>query len=292
MRTALLAGLTACASPGAPPVVPQPFVLPDALAIHDALTGRAISADDLLQRLIGADLVLLGELHDNAAHHRIRGALIAASTTRAIAVVFEQFAAAPTPIPPPARDQSLEAWLDAHGFDRIGWRWPLHQPVVTAARDHGRAIWGSGVSREALRAVVRSGVTAAPEDLTRLIRQAPLDARAQTALDHALVEGHCGQLPDAMIPGMRAAQEVRDAAMTRALLAAGAGGPAWLIAGNGHVRKDMAVPRLLRTAAPGRSLVVVGLAEAGERVEGGERYDIVVVTSPAERGDPCAAFRR
>jgi len=29
-----------------------------------------------------------------------------------------------------------------------------------------------------------------------------------------IVEGHCGQLPASMVPGMRAAQEVRDAAMT------------------------------------------------------------------------------
>jgi uncharacterized iron-regulated protein len=83
--------------------------------------------------------------------------------------------------------------------------------------------------------------------------------------------------------------------MTAALLAAGAGGPAWLIAGNGHVRTDMGVPRLLRTVAPKKSVLAVGFLERGadgalpdwtER----QRYGIVVITPPAAREDPCAGL--
>lgn len=297
MRTALLAGLAACTHPGAAPVTPRALALPDALAVYEAAGGRPITPDELLLRIGEADLVLLGELHDNAAHHRVRGALIAAAAARRPAVVFEQFAAAPAPIAVPLAGQTMEDWLDASGFDRTGWKWPLHAPVVEAAGAHARALWGSGVSRDALRSVVRGGTAAAPADLRRLMEQAPLDDAAREALDHELMEGHCGQLAETMIPGMRAAQAVRDAAMTRALLAAAADGPAWLIAGNGHVRKDIAVPRLLRQVAPDRRVLVVGLTErrtgagapgAAER----ERYDLVIATPPAERDDPCAGFRR
>jgi uncharacterized iron-regulated protein len=288
--------LAACGGPASTPV-PAPLILPDSVTVLDAETGKPLGTSELLGRLAAADFVLLGELHDNAIHHQTRGALITASASRRPAIVFEQFAASSGPIAPPAAGESLESWLDAHGFDRTGWKWPLHAPVVAAALASGRAIWGSGVPREALRSVVRDGPSAAPEDLRRLMEQSPLDHAARAAIDSELVVGHCGQLPEAMIPGMRTAQEVRDASMTRALLLASVTGPAWLIAGNGHVRTDVAVPRLLRNAAPGRRILVVGLLEreAGGALPGqADRrgYDLIIVTPPAVRNDPCASLRR
>jgi uncharacterized iron-regulated protein len=253
-----------------------------------------VSYPTLLARLAGADFILLGELHDNPTHHQVRGLLISTSTARPPAVVFEQLAATEASIPVPSSGVSIENWLDANGFDRKAWKWPLHAPVVNAAIASGRSVWGSGVSREALRSVVKDGARSAPEPLRRLLEATPLDSAAQAEMDHELIVGHCNQLPESMIPGMRAAQEVRDAAMTRALLSAGAEGPAWLIAGNGHVRSDVAVPRLLRGSAPGRSVLVVGLLEAGQGgrlldLEPG-RYDLVIVTPPATREDPCTTM--
>jgi uncharacterized iron-regulated protein len=128
------------------------------------------------------------------------------------------------------------------------------------------------------------------------MQQAPLDETARAAIDHALDVGHCGQLPAEMVPGMRAAQVVRDAALTHALVRASADGPAILIAGNGHVRRDMAVPRLLRVPAPGKSVLAVGFLEReanGAEPALAERavYDIVVITPGVARPDPCAGLR-
>ena len=250
---------------------------------------------ELLRQTEAADFVLLGEIHDNTLHHQVRGALLTAARARRPAVVFEQFARTVAPIPPPAPGETEEAWLDAHSFDREGWKWPLHAPVVNAAIAHARAIWGSGLSREALRAVVRQGTDAAPPPLGQLVRQAPLDSVEKAAVDHELFAGHCGKLPSAMMPGMRAAQEVRDASMTEALIAAGSAGPAWLIAGNGHVRMDIGVPRLLRRLAPDRQLLVIGIVERGteEAVPGmaaGRHYDVLIVTPAATREDPCSGL--
>jgi uncharacterized iron-regulated protein len=273
------------------------MTLPDSVTVYTAASGAPITTPDLLRRLGSADIVLLGELHDNPYHHRVRGMLITALATEHPAIVFEQFTASEKPILPPSPGETREAWLDANGFDRTGWRWPLHAPVVEAALASGRAIWGSNVSREALRSVVREGAGAAPPEFRRLMEQSPMDSAARAALDQDLIEGHCGQLPETMIPGMRAAQEVRDASMTWALVAAGAAGPAWLIAGNGHVRSDIAVPRMLRNAAPGKRVLVVGLLERGK--DGAlpdqserQRYDLVIVTPPTAREDPCAGLRR
>src|SRR5512139_1957004 len=210
--------LAACGRSG-PGASPAAMVLPDSVTILEAGSGAQLSVGDLLGRMSKADFVLLGELHDNPVHHQVRGSLIRAAA-RKPAVVFEQFQASPGPIALPAAGETREAWLDAHGFDRNGWRWPLHQPVVDAAIASGRAIWGSGVSREDLRSVVRGGESAAPAELQPIMAAAPLGDAARAAIDSDLVAGHCGQLPEQMIPGMRAAQVVRDASMTRALLSA------------------------------------------------------------------------
>ena len=289
--------LLAACHPAPAMLSPVAFALPDSTALVDGATGAPLAAAELLGRLAAADFVLLGEVHDNPTIHAVRGSLLRAFAARRPAVVFEQFTASDRPIARPAAGESLTVWLDRNGFDRRGWRWPLHEPVVTAALAVSRSIWGSNVSRAALRAVVMSGADSAPEPLRRLIARVPLDSAAQAALDADLIEGHCGQLPDSMIPGMRAAQEVRDAAMTRAMLQAGAGGPVWLIAGNGHVRRDIAVPRLLARVAPEQRMEVVGLLE---REENGaapaaaelRRFDLVIITPRTARPDPCAQFRR
>jgi len=299
MRRAVWIPLVLLAACHAAParIAPVAFALPDSTALVDGPTGAPVPTAELLRRVGSADLALLGEVHDNAVAHAVRGSLLRALGARHPAVVFEQFAASDAPLPPPAAGESLTVWLDRNGFDRRGWRWPLHEPVVSAALAVSRGIWGSNIARAALGPVVMGGVDSAPAPLRAIIASAPLDSAARAALDTDLVVSHCRQLPAEMIPGMRAAQEVRDAEMTRVLLAAGAGGPAWLIAGNGHVRRDLAVPRILARVAPGKRTVVVGLLEReedGSPPVAAERanYDLVVVIPRAARPDPCAQFRR
>ncbi|HWA58464.1 MAG TPA: ChaN family lipoprotein [Gemmatimonadales bacterium] len=295
LRLAPLLLLVACGQKTPGGTSPAQLPLPDSVTIVDARTGAAISGSELLHRAASADFVLLGEIHDNPAHHQVRGAMLTALAARQPGVVFEQLARNPGPIPPPAAGEAEETWLDAHGFDRKGWKWPLHQPVVDAAIAHAGSLWGSNVPREALRSVVRQGTGAAPPELGALITRVPLDSAAQAGIDQELFEGHCGKLPQEMVPGMRAAQEVRDAAMTDALLAAGTRGPAWLIAGDGHVRMDMGVPRILGKVAPGKSMLVVGFVERGSDdatpgATAARRYQVLVITPAAQREDPCAGL--
>lgn len=289
--TPLLLVLAACGRTQS--VTPVSFALPESTYVVDGGTGAPLETVELVRRVGEADIVLLGEVHDNPWAMDARARLLTAFGSRRPAVVFEQFAAADSAISRPAPGDSLEGWLDRSGFDRRGWRWPVHRPVVSAAITHGRSLWGSGVSRENLRSVVRGGESAAPDPLRRIMERTPLDSLARATLDRDLVEGHCGQLPESQIPGMRAAQVVRDASMVRSILMARAGdGPVWLIAGNGHVRKRVAVPRLLDVEARDARVLVVGLLEqtsSGAEPPAAERrlYDLVIVTPRQPREDPC-----
>ena len=141
---------------------PTPVAFADTTVIVDLATGARLSPAALQARIAAADIVLLGEQHDNAAIHRARGALLRAHGTRPVAAVFEHFARSATPIARPAEGDSREAWLDKHGFDRTGWRWPLHAALVDAALESATELRGTNLSREALRDVVRKGAAAAP----------------------------------------------------------------------------------------------------------------------------------
>ena len=243
-----------------------------------------------------ADLMLLGEVHDNPMHHTERAELLKALADRRPTVVFEQFprtadAALATPV---AGD--FDAWLDRTGFDRKGWAWPLHRPLIDAALAAGLPLRGGNLARDEARQIARQGAGAAPPDLAAALAQ-PLSAASAAVLDRALVDGHCGQLPAAAVPRMRDAQAARDAAMADALLRAMADGAASavLVAGNGHVRRDHGVPLWLARRAPQVKVLSVGFLERGadgSPPPAAERsaYDIVWLTARQPRADPCAGF--
>ena len=136
------------------------------------------------------------------------------------------------------------------------------------------------------------GVTGLPERLSQTYANSRLGATAQKNLDHDLVEGHCGKLPDRYLSRMRFAQRVTDIAMTHVVLDHH---PAVLVAGNGHVRKDYGVPQILSAVAPSLKVISVGFLERSSdsreliNSESG-KYDFLWLTDRAARKDPCEEF--
>jgi uncharacterized iron-regulated protein len=252
--------------------------------IVDVAAGRDITRGELLAQVREADFVLLGEQHDNPHHHARRGALIAELGAAAV-VVAEQLDRGRRVGPGP----DALARLQAAGFEPRAWQWPLHRALFEPLLAAGLPVLGGNAPIADVRQVARQGLAAAPAEWQELLASAPLDAAAEAALDRALVDGHCGQLPPARVPAMRAAQRVRDAALAQAL-AASAGRPAVLVAGNGHVRLDHGVPVLLRRLQPAARIVVVGFGEPDWPLADAP-YGHLWLTPAIERGDPCAGLR-
>lgn len=246
--------------------------------------GREISMTELLAAIRASDFALLGEQHDNELHHRRRATLLMLLPPGG-AVVAEQLPRGGGRIP---FERDVETSLVGAGFDAKGWRWPLHEGLFTAIARSEMPLYGGNLPREPLRRIVREGEAAVPDDLRAWLGDAPLGEPALAALDADLVEGHCGQLPAAMLSGMRRAQRVRDAAMAASLRASG-GRPALLIAGNGHVRLDYGVPTLLRARQPAARIVSVGFVDDA-KLPAATRYTHVWITAAPAREDPCAGF--
>jgi uncharacterized iron-regulated protein len=88
----------------------------------------------------------------------------------------------------------------------------------------------------------------------------------------------------------------RDAVMAHAI-ARNASRGVVLIAGNGHVRRDLGVPYWLDDALRART-VAIGYREYGRTQDAADArddkvtFDAVVRTAAAKRADPCIEFTR
>ncbi len=268
-------------------------------------SGAAPDPAALLQRLRGARYVLLGEIHDNAQQHELRAVLLRRLLSDGVpsVVVFEPIdrehsaalAAAALATP-----HDVDAVITAGALDRSGWRWPLHRPVFVAALEGGATLAGGNLSRAEASRLVRGGAAQAPAELRALIDPV-LDAswtpEQQTELLHQVDVGHCGALPASMLAPMALAQRARDAALALAMVQAAQraapGARVVLIAGNGHVRRDIGVPHDLAVLDATARVVSVAFVESedGRPAATDVPSDVVWFTPRAERPDPCAGFK-
>ena len=236
----------------------------------------------------GADVLFIGEIHDNP-HHHVRQAELTAAAAPA-ALVFEMLT------PEQARAATPELMGDADALGAaLGWAetgWPdfsMYAPIFAAAPD--ARVYGAAIPREAARAAMGEGVVAwfGAGEATRFGLDAPLAEAEQARREAVQLAAHCDALPGEMLPVMVEIQRLRDAALARAAAAALAetGGPVVVITGNGHARRDEGAPVYLARALPDATIRSYGQAEDG-RLDG--RFDATGDSPAVERDDPCAAF--
>ncbi|WP_135504032.1 ChaN family lipoprotein [Roseovarius aestuariivivens] len=261
------------------------------LACGRALAGDAANtfeADDLA-RLDAAQVVIVGEVHDNPAHHQVQAEL--AQRLSPAAIVFEMLSEKQvTAITPEIRtdEARLRAALD---WEDSGWPdFAMYYPILAAAPD--AKIYPGLMDRAQARAAMEDGLAAAfGSEAGAYGLDTALAATEQNARERLQADAHCGALPEEMLPTMVAIQRLRDAVLARATLQAleETGGPVLVITGNGHARADWGMPVFLDKQRPDLRVVVVGQGEDGRAPDGG--FDIVLDAPAPERGDPCEAFR-
>lgn len=280
---------------------------PLAGTIWDARVGQGATRGALHIAMRAARYRLLGEVHDNPDHHAFQLeclALLGESGLRP-AVAFEQldreYDLALQRILA-AGGATTEAVAEAASFDRKNWRWDLYRPLVETALRYRMPIRAANLSRAAAGQVVKAGLDSLGEGRASALRiDAAWSDERERVLRTLIMDAHCQALPDAMVPGMTLAQRARDGTLAEALLDPGPDG-AVLIAGNGHVRRDLAVPAYLDVTRPGESILSIGLLEVeagktdpGEYLEGaaggGASYDFVWFTPRWDRPDPCEKFK-
>jgi uncharacterized iron-regulated protein len=234
-------------------------------------------------------VIILGEVHDSPYHHANQADAITA--IQPAAVVFEMLTKEQAVAATPEARKTPEQLEEAFDWEHSGWpEFALYQPVFEAIGD--LPIVGASLPRETVRRAVKEDPAGLfGPDAARFGLDQPLTKDEQAEREAEQFANHCDALPKEMLPGMVAAQRLRDAAFARATLEAleAHGGPIVLITGNGHARSDRGVPRYLATAAPDVIVYAIGQFEHASEEE--EPFDGLIVTDPTEREDPCAIFK-
>ena len=169
----------------------------------------------------------------------------------------------------------------------------LLQPVIETALKLGLPIIAANVSSTDAMKIVRNGLGAAlsNEVLRDFNLDRPLDSDLFQKQKIAIDNGHCHILPNSAFKGMVNAQVARDVWMAKTIRENSANGLI-LLAGNGHVQKDIGVYRWLSDTERSRT-EVIGFTEGdGETEKEAEArlYDRTIRVKPFEREDSCKAF--
>lgn len=244
---------------------------------------------ELLEPAATAPVVIVGEIHDNPAHHITQAQLVAHVQPRAI--VFEMLTEEQAGKVTPANRSDQQALAEALGWAATGWPdFAMYHPIFTAAPD--AAIYGAAVPRDAARAAMQAGIAESfGDDAADYGLTTPLPSEDQAAQEDLQQQAHCNAMPPEMLPAMVDLQRLRDAVLARATLRAldKTGGPVVVITGNGHAREDGGVPAYIALIRPDLEVLTIGQQEDGAGAPG--LFDVMLSAPAVERPDPCEAFR-
>ena len=287
-----LALLSACQSQTSAPPLPA-WQSPEGRdsaelgVIRNLHSGEQLTPQQLLDQLAAAPRVLVGEQHDNPDHHALELWLARALAERrpSGSVLMEM-------LNPNQQSRVAAAQAAAAGGEaptdligalawQPGWDWSLYGPLVTWLVKQPAPLLSANLDRsEIMRIYSEQPRLEGSRSTTNAVRDSLLDD---------IRESHCGLLPDSQLPAMLAVQQQRDRRMAERLKAAP--GPALMIAGGFHARRDLGVPLHLEDLGAEQGLQVLMLAEVGKAVAPGQA-DFVWYTPALPPTDYCAALRR
>jgi uncharacterized iron-regulated protein/AraC-like DNA-binding protein len=241
----------ACRRPAPPVPTSGDCVAPATWAIP--ATGRTSTTPDVLARAARGRIVLLGELHDRADHHRWQAEVIAGLLARRDAVVvgFEMF---------PRRVQpALDLWtadrldeanfLTATDWDAVwGFDPALYMPLFHLARMNRLPMVALNVDRALVARIGRDGWDAVPAaEREGVGRPAPADPAYRAGLETVFAaHGQKGDAPD--VERFIEAQLTWDRAIAEGLATAAQAHPGALVVGvmgMGHLEHGYGVPHQL-----------------------------------------------
>ena len=274
--------------------------------IWDMANHRYIDETELADRVSHADVVLLGETHDNALHHEYQLKLLKARIDFAEsgglkpALMMEQLNADDQY----ALDQALsvsdrnEAIQKATALVKFN-DWMAYQPFLVMAIDSKLPVIAANIPNQRAQPVIWRGFAA--YDATELKRLAIEDVwneQRQKFLVDNMGGAHCGKLRDELREGLTRGQRLKDALMVdSAISSAGRGVVA--IVGSSHARHDIGLPLYFSAREPTANILSVGFVEVRPEVTnpkvyeedsatGQAPYDVIWFTPRVDRVDPCA----
>lgn len=236
-----------------------------------------------------ADIVVLGEIHDNPEHHSNQAAIVAA--LQPAALVFEMIPQASEDEVNTLRAQGATADDIARALDWPATGWPdfsFYAQILEAAPK--ARVFGAGQPiADVRRATVEGAAGVFGPDAATYGLDVPLPPDEQAGREAMQLQAHCGEMAKELLPGMVEAQRFRDAGLADAALWARTmtgDGQVVVIAGSGHADKRRGVPAALAIADP--AITVLSLGQFEGPPDDPKDYDAYMLAPAPNREDPCA----
>lgn len=247
-----------------------------------APAGSAASVAQALARLdslLPADAILLGEQHDAPEHQLIAQQVVAALAAQnrlaALAIEMADGGTSTGTLQPNASEDDARRALK---WNQRGWPWQVYGPVVMAAVRAGVPVLGANLPAAQTRPAM---VDAALDG--------ELPAKAMQTQQESIRGGHCDLLPASQLLPMARVQIARDRSMARTITqAALPGRVVVLLAGSGHVNRELGVPHYLPAALDAKAVLLTTNGSAASD----PAFDAVWPTPPTPPTDYCAGLRK
>lgn len=238
-------------------------------------------------------VLLLGEVHDNAQGHRLRLAELqrrVAAGWRPV-IVMEQFDRDNQDLLTRATRECADPDCIIRVMEQPRWDWSLYRPVLDLAINYQLPLVAANLSPADASRIVRDGIKwSMPPAMVGTYLAAPVPADIVEGQGREIQQSRCNMLPDMMLGGIVNAQVARDIWMAK-LIRDQAPRDVVLLAGNDHVRKDIGVPRWLKLADPQLNVRSIGYLEQGGSNYRGA-FDLTQTMPAQARADACLKFKK
>ena len=252
------------------------------IAVIDPADGSKIGWKQMMARLSGADIVLLGELHDHAVGHAAQLAIIED--------MLDQFPNSVVAFEMLERDEQrrvddyMDGLIDAKTFASItlstnwggvgGWA-AWYQPIVDAIKDRGGTVVAANAPRRYVKLARTDGfgrIDSLPEERRSLVdypTKLSGGRYRERFWELAAHDGEAGEKeidvttigPDDPLLPMFRSQQTWDATMAQSIVAAKPSNTrkVLLLVGQFHVEYDGGIVQELRKRLPAASVLVISI---------------------------------
>ena len=273
-----------------------------------------------------ADVVYLGEIHDNPWHHEIQLQVVQQLVERGAspAIGFEFFDAGQTGV----LMDYVNAGSDGQNVRnpsraeknlrrRLGWgrerdeSWDAYFPIVEYARQQGLAVFGTDLPTGIRRRITQSGIAGlTPVERRFVVDTGFNDSAYRQLMEREFIKSHCGWSDPRLLDHLYQNWIARNDAMAIAIsemVSVEQNRPVVMIVGAGHTRYNMGVYERVAALVAGVRQVNIGLTPvretgsslaeyqrteiANDRVFAPE-YEYLWITRAKSRKDPCVEFKK
>jgi len=259
--------------------------------IIDLHNGKSISFDELMDDLQKADLIFVGEVHDNPEHHLIEVQILQALTARygPLSVAMEFFDTTQQP----ALDRYMKEEISETRFlEDVNWAktwsFPYHfyRPLVFSAKEMGNRLVGINLPASIVRKVARSGIDSlTPEERGHAAEEIDLNNEAHRQYLHEVFKDHQhGELQN--FDYFYQAQCVWEDTMARntARYLKEDQRRMVVFSGNGHIIERFGIPNRVLRRIPGKTATLLLYPLTERQILNKNMADYVWLTSGCSAG--------